>query len=90
MEEQPRHPAARKPPEQFGNRAAAGEDAPVGQDEMHRGIHGVVGEVRQVGMAGALAGRKQLDAIVPVPAADSRDPRATEGTLTVVQQDRTR
>jgi hypothetical protein len=90
MEEQPRHPTAREPPEQLGNRAAGGEDAPVGKDEMHRGIHGGVGEIGQVGAVRALAGGKQLDAIVPVPATDASDPRATEGTLTVVQQDRTR
>ena len=90
MEEEPGHAAAWKPPEQLGNRAAAGEDAPVGKDEVHRGIQGVIREVGQVGVASALAGGKQLEALVPVPAADARHPRATEGTLAVVQQDRTR
>jgi len=89
-EEEARNASAGQEPEQLGYGSSPGEDAAVRQDEMHPGVHDVVGEIGKIAELEALGGRDEFDRVVAVPSPDPADPHAAEGALPVVEQDRAR
>ena len=90
QEEEARNASAWQEPEQLRQGSSPGEDASVLEDEMHPGVHGVVGEIGEVAALEPVAGRDAFDRVVAVPSPDPADPHAAERALPVVQQDRAR